>query len=95
VSTYTNSLRARENTINDFASGMSARTYTMYKNSEIDLKLPTIKTDKTNNSDSERPIEVNLNIDKFVNKSKEDINEIMDQIAFELRKRRISYGGAR
>ena len=74
---------------------MSARTYTMYKNSEIDLKLPTIKTDKSNNSSSERPIEVNLNIDKFVNKSKEDINEIMDQIAFELRKRRISYGGAR
>ena len=95
VSTYANSLRARENTINDFANGMSARTYTMYKNSEIDLKLPTIKTDKSNNSSSERPIEVNLNIDKFVNKSKEDINEIMDQIAFELRKRRLSYGGAR
>lgn len=95
VSTYANSLRARENTVNDFANGMSARTYTMYKNSEIDLKLPTIKTDKSNNSSSERPIEVNLNIDKFVNKSKEDINEIMDQIAFELRKRRISYGGAR
>ena len=95
VSTYANSLRARENTVNDFANGMSARTYTMYKNSEIDLKLPTIKTDKSNNSSSERPIEVNLNIDKFVNKSKEDINEIMDQIAFELRKRRLSYGGAR
>ena len=95
VSTYANSLRARENTVKDFANGMSARTYTMYKNSEIDLKLPTIKTDKSNNSSSERPIEVNLNIDKFVNKSKEDINEIMDQIAFELRKRRISYGGAR
>ena len=48
-----------------------------------------------NLSSSERPIEVNLNIDKFVNKSKEDINEIMDQIAFELRKRKLSYGGAR
>ena len=95
VSTYSNSLRARENTVNDFANGMRARTYTMYKNSEIDLKLPTIKTDKSNNSSSERPIEVNLNIDKFVNKSKEDINEIMDQIAFELRKRKLSYGGAR
>ena len=95
VSTYANSLRARESTVNDFANGMRARTYTMYKNSEIDLKLPTIKTDKSNNSSSERPIEVNLNIDKFVNKSKEDINEIMDQIAFELRKRRLSYGGAR
>lgn len=95
VSTYANSLRARESTVNDFANGVRARTYTMYKNSEIDLKLPTIKTDKSNNSSSERSIEVNLNIDKFVNKSKEDINEIMDQIAFELRKRRISYGGAR
>ena len=95
VSTYANSLRARESTVNDFANGMRARTYTMYKNSEIDFKLPTVKADKSNDSNSERPIEVNLNIDKFVNKSKEDINEIMDQIAFELRKRRISYGGAR
>jgi hypothetical protein len=74
---------------------MNARVYTMYKNSEIDLKLPTVKANRVNNSNSERPIEVNLNIDKFVNKSKEDINEIMDQIAFELRKRKLSYGGAR
>ena len=95
VSTYANSLRARESTVNDFANGMRARTYTMYKNSEIDFKLPTIKADKSNNSNSERPIEVNLNIDKFVNKSKEDINEIMEQITFELRRRRLSYGGAR
>ena len=95
TTTYTNSLRARENTINDFVNGMNARVYTMYKNSEIDLKLPTVKANRVNNSNSERPIEVNLNIDKFVNKSKEDINEIMDQIAFELRKRKLSYGGAR
>lgn len=93
TTTYTNSLRARENTVNDFASGMSARTYTMYKNSEIDLNLPTIKTDKTNNSSNDKPIEVNLNIDKFVNSSKEDINELMNRIAFELKKKKLSYGG--
>ena len=94
ASVYSKALKARESTINDFASGMSARAYTMFKNAKIDMNLPTVKANGTNNN-SERPIEVNLNIDKFVNKSKEDINEIMDQIAFELRKRRISYGGAR
>jgi hypothetical protein len=72
---------------------MSARTYTMYKNSEIDLNLPTIKADKNNNSSNDRPIEVNLNIDKFVNSSKEDINELMNRIAFELKKKKLSYGG--
>lgn len=92
ATTYTNSLNARENTVNDFASGMSARTYTMYKNSEIDFKMPTIKADKSNN-DNNGNIEVNLNIDKFVNSSKEDINELMNRIAFELKKRKVSYGG--
>ena len=92
TTTYTNSLKARENTVNDFKNGMSARTYTMYKNSEIDLKMPTIKDDKSSN-DSNGNIEVNLNIDKFVNSSKEDINELMNRIAFELKKRKVSYGG--
>ena len=92
---YANSLRARENTINDFVNGMNARVYTMYKNSEIDLKLPTIKADKSNNSNSERPVEINLNIDKFVNERKQDIKELMQEIAFEARRQRVSLGGAR
>ena len=95
VSTYANSLRARENTVNDFANGMRARTYTMYKNSEIDLKLPTIKTNKSNKSNSERPIEINLNIDKFVNERKQDIKELMQEMTFEVRRQRLSLGGVR
>ena len=74
---------------------MRARTYTMYKNSEIDLKLPTVKADKSNNSNSERPVEINLNIDKFVNERKQDIKELMQEMAFEARRQRVSLGGAR
>ena len=87
TTTYTNSLRARENTINDFANGMRARAYTMYKNSEVNLKLPTIKTEKTNKSNSERPIEVNLNIDKFVNETAQSVDELINEIAFQLKRK--------
>ena len=74
---------------------MRARAYTMYKNSEIDLKLPTIKTNKSNKSNSERPIEINLNIDKFVNERKQDIKELMQEMTFEVRRQRLSLGGVR
>ena len=87
TSTYSKALKARENTINDFASGMRARAYTMYKNSEVNLKLPTIKTEKTNKSNSERPIEVNLNIDKFVNETAQSVDELINEIAFQLKRK--------
>ena len=80
-------VEAVENTINDFARGMSARAYTMYKNSEVSLKLPTIKTEKTNKSNSERPIEVNLNIDKFVNETAQSVDELINEIAFQLKRK--------
>lgn len=95
TTTYANSLKARENTINDFAKGISARTYTMYKDTEVDLKLPTVKVEKDNNSNSERPIEINLNIDKFVNERKQDVRELMQEITFEIKRQRLSLGGAR
>lgn len=91
---YSDALRTRENTINDFANGMSARAYTMFKDAKIDMNLPTVKVSKSNNN-NERPIEVNLSIDKFINESKEDINVLMERISFELKKRKLSYGGAR
>ena len=67
----------------------------MYKNSEVDLKLPKVKTEKANKSNSERPIEVNLNIDKFVNERKQDIKELMQEITFEVKRQRLSLGGVR
>ena len=74
-------------TVNDFANGMRAGTYTMYKNSEVDLKLPTVKTEKANKSNSERPIEVNLNIDKFVNETAQSVDELINEIAFQLKRK--------
>ena len=59
----------------------------MYKNSEVNLKLPTIKTEKTNKSNSERPIEVNLNIDKFVNETAQSVDELINEIAFQLKRK--------
>ena len=67
----------------------------MYKNAKIDLNLPTVKTNKANNVDSERPIEINLNIDKFVNERKQDIKELMQEMTFEIKRQRLSLGGVR
>ena len=55
-----------------------------------------IKTDnKQANVNTENSISINLNIDKFVNERKQDVKEFMEEMAFEVRRQRMSFGGVR
>lgn len=54
------------------------------------------KTDnKEANVNTENSININLNIDKFINERKQDVKELMQEMTFEIKRQRLGFGGVR
>ena len=82
--------RAKQTTVSD----VIATNYSMIEGLKDFAK--GIKTDnKQANVNTENSISINLNIDKFVNERKQDVKEFMEEMAFEVRRQRMSFGGVR
>ena len=85
-----NYTRAKQTTVSD----VIATNYSMIEGLKDFAK--GIKTDnKQANVNTENSISINLNIDKFVNERKQDVKEFMEEMAFEVRRQRMSSGGVR
>ena len=82
--------RAKQTTVSD----VIATNYSMIEGLKDFAK--GLKTDnKQANVNTENSISINLNIDKFVNERKQDVKEFMEEMAFEVRRQRMSFGGVR
>ena len=85
-----NYARAKQTTVSD----VMATNYSMIEGLKDFAR--GIKTDnKQANVNTENSISINLNIDKFVNERKQDVKEFMEEMAFEVRRQRVSFGGVR
>lgn len=77
-----NYARAKQTTISD----VMATNYSMIEGLKDFAR--GIKTDNTKaNVNTENSISINLNIDKFVNETSQSIDDLMDEIAFKLRRK--------
>lgn len=85
-----NYARAKQTTVSD----VMATNHSMIEGLKDFAK--GLKTDnKQANVNTENSISINLNIDKFVNERKQDVKEFMEEMAFEVRRQRMSFGGVR
>ena len=82
--------RAKQTTISD----VMATNYSMIEGLKDFAKGIKADTGQTKvNTDNN--ISISLNIDKFVNERKQDVKELMQEMTFEIKRQRLSFGGVR
>ena len=85
-----NYARAKQTTISD----VMATNYSMIEGLKDFAKGVKADTGQTKvNTDNN--ISISLNIDKFVNERKQDVKELMQEMTFEIKRQRLSFGGVR